>query len=60
MTDEQVHKSLNAAAQGTRGRNGERLETDLTDEGRALIEPFLPPASRIGCQRTVTAAVSAC
>ena len=43
--------SWNKAAQETYKRNGERFETDLTDEEWALIEPLLPPPSRMGRQR---------
>ncbi len=44
--------SWNKAAQETYKRNGERFETDLTDGEWALIEPLLPPPSRMGRQRT--------
>ncbi len=44
--------SWNKAAQKTYKRNGERFETDLTDAEWELIEPLLPPPSRMGRQRT--------
>ena len=44
--------SWNKAAQETYKRNGGRFETDLTDEEWALIEPLLPPPSRMGRKRT--------
>src|SRR3954471_23667785 len=34
-------------------RRGLRYPSDLTDEGWALVEPFIPPARRGGRQRTV-------
>ncbi len=51
--------SWNAAAQRFVDEIAERLETDLTDEGRALIELLLPRRLRTGCQRTAPPAVSA-
>ena len=51
-TDEEVHMSWSKAAQKTYKRNGERCETDLTDSEWELIEPLLPPPSRMGRQRT--------
>ena len=47
--------SWNKAAQETFKRNGERFETDLTDEEWALIETLLPPPSRMGRQRKTSA-----
>ena len=44
--------SWNKTAQATYKRNGERFETDLTDGEWELIEPLLPPSSRMGRQRT--------
>ena len=44
--------SWNKAARETYKRNGERFETDLTDKEWELIEPLLPPPSRMGRQRT--------
>ena len=42
----------NETAQGQQGRPAGRHETDLTDEGRAVIEPFIPPpGSRMGHSR---------
>ena len=43
--------SWNKAARKTYKRNAERIETDLMDEEWALIEPVLPPPSRMGRQR---------
>ena len=44
--------SWSKAAQKTYKRKGERFETDLTDAEWELIEPLLPPPSRMGRQRT--------
>ncbi len=41
----------NKDAQKTYKRNGERFETDLTDEEWALIEPLLPSPSQMGRRR---------
>ena len=45
--------SWNKAAQDVYKRNGDRFETDLTDEEWELIEPLLPPPSKLGRHRTV-------
>ena len=41
----------NKAAQETYKRSRGRFETDLTDREWALVEPLIPPPSRMGRQR---------